>query len=661
MSQVYLWMHAIARRWILLASLLVSMTFVFTFWGWPRQQDLGIGQSPGTIAYQTVKLFTLESDLSDKDCVWQLEVARWLGAVVWSFAVGTVLIGLFKQRALTAFVAGCTFWRRGHVIVAGLGRPEANCERLIGRLRAAGRDVVVVEPDADHPGLDACRAAGAVCLHGSPQEETELRRARIERAGALLALGDDDRQNIHLLAAAAKLLGAAASSSGEKIPAPGEDDEDPLAPGDNGSVGCVIQLSEPGMLEVLGRHELQRDATDRLHLRVFNRHELIARAMLRESLLGPHAPVLRKVLLLGTGSQGRLGEALVLRAAKDFWVERADAGESFEPIEVHVFERDAAQWIECLKARHEILDHTCRLVERECLATKCGFRSVGDWQGVERESYDAAFVCLPDESHALLQASRLRDALPSHVPVVVRVQEERAGFGALLRRPDAGGLGRNLRVVGTHERVFDIAASLHPFAEIIAQALHQDYLYLTQRKIREAEIRGDQKLASELARKDAFRPWSELDESYRESNRGLALRLRRHLTVPQPNGAPPRQFRLVFSRRELIDPRELYLLSAQEPNNELERMARQEHELWCDAQRAAGWRRGIASASGSNPNQKLNPNLVPWENLSEGMKDYDRGIIRRLPYVFAKADYKLAEQHHEKGSVISIAALRKLS
>lgn len=652
MSRLYLWLHAIAHRWILLALLLVAATFLFSFWGWPLEDDLLQAEShqnvsrhsAGTIAYQTVKLFTLDSELSDRNCVWQLEVARWLGALGWACAVGTVLIGLFQQRALTVFVACCTFVRRGHVIVAGLGPPEENRERLIEHLRAARRDVLVLEPDAGHPGLEACRSVGAVCLSGSPHEETELRRAQLGRAGALVALGDDDRQNVDLLGAVAGLLATRAAADGTQPDrqAP-PDEEDPLTPSHSRNVGCVIQFSEPGMLEVLRRHELHRDPTDRLHLRIFNRHELIARAMLRESLLGQNVPVLRKVLLLGTGNQGRLGEALVLRAAKDLWLERAGAGESFEPLEIHVFEREACLWIECLKARHEILDRTCRLVERECLAAKCGFRSVGEWQGIEHENYDAALVCLPDESHATMQAARLREVLDPSVPVVVRVREEHAGFGELLRRPGAGGLGKNLRAVGTHDRVFDVAASIHPFAEIIAQAAHQDYLVLTQRNLRAAEARGDSATAGTIAGKAAFCPWSELDESYRESNRALAMRLREHLTVPQPDGRPARRFRLEFSPRVLIEPWSLYRLSDHEPNNELERMAEREHELWCAAQHAAGWRYAPAGEHSSDPRQKLNSNLVPYRELSDGMKEYDRNILRRLPYIFAKADYKVAD------------------
>jgi hypothetical protein len=93
----------------------------------------------------------------------------------------------------------------------------------------------------------------------------------------------------------------------------------------------------------------------------------------------------------------------------------------------------------------------------------------------------------------------------------------------------------------------------------------------------------------------------------------------------------------------LIEPWNLYRLSDQQPNNELERQAEREHEMWCAAQRAAGWRYAPACENTSDPRQKLTPNLVPYGELSDGMKEYDRNILRRLPYIFAKSDYQVVE------------------
>jgi len=479
--------------------------------------------------------------------------------------------------------------------------------------------------------LEACRQAGAVCLIGSPYEPSMLRNAQLSRAGTLLALCEDDRKNVSLLTLTESLVGRGADSVRSE-------DEDPLAPSDPENVGCVIQVSEPRLMEVLRRHDLHRDPSDNLHLRIFSMHEMVARAMLRECMIGPETRELNKVLLLGVGGEGRLGEALVVRLAKDRFID-AEPGQAVRPVEVHVYDQMASNWARCVQGGFDAeMEQICRLRPTDCIASRCGFRGLGQREELIKAEYDAVFICMSDESHALIQAAQLRDVLPTRVPIIVRVHEELSGFGRLLERPNAGGLGENIHVVGSHDRVFDIIASMNPTVEMLAQVLHQDYLLLTQRKRRAAQERGDTEMARTIAEKAAFVPWRRLAEEYRDSNRALAQRLRAHLNVPAMAGGKGRRFRLEFCPRGLIAPQNLFVLSKEE----LETLATQEHQMWCETMTSLGWRKGGGPAPhGSDPVRKLNPNLIPWEELTNDMKENDRNIIRRLAYIFAKADYRV--------------------
>lgn len=629
MCSLYACFRVLVRNWLLLALLLIASTFLFGMIGFARQQP---SNSLLTNAYLVAQMCTLNcGEVTKPDLVWELEVARWLGFVVWGFTLATILLRLFSQRALALLVAVCA---RGHVIVAGLGVPEAERDKLVEKLRKQWRNVVVIEPDAAHPGLETCRQAGAVCLIGSPFEETMMRKARLERAGTLLALSEVDRKNVTLLSLAAKMLNPGAAD----VPPSGE--EDPLAPPGPNTLGCVVQVSEPGLLEVLRRHDLHHDANAHLHLRIFSTHEMVARAMLRECALGLKVPVLNKVLLLGTGAGGRLGEALVLRAMKDRWIDR-EPDQPVRRLEIDVYDEKAEGWVNCVRGGFDQqMRELCELKATDRLANRCGFRGIAQRDELEGAKYDAVFVCMSNEAHALIQAVQLREVLPERVPIIVRVHEEAAGFGKLMQRPDAGGLGKNLHVVGSHDRVFDIVASMNPITEMVAQVLHQDYLLLTQRKIRAAEDRGDLAEAAKLGNKAAFAQWLRLADEYHKSNRALAQRLRSHLTVPSESGQLARRFRLQYCPRELITPHNSFRLTGAE----VEALARQEHDLWWQKMESLGWRQGSGQdPHSSDPVLKLNPNLVPWEKLAEGMKEYDRNIIRRIAHVFAKADYRVVE------------------
>jgi hypothetical protein len=284
----------------------------------------------------------------------------------------------------------------------------------------------------------------------------------------------------------------------------------------------------------------------------------------------------------------------------------------------------------------EELAALCRLHPYDLPGARHGYREPEMRKRLEEAQVDVAFICLSNESLALIQAATLREILRDTVHIIVRVKEEDAGFGALLQPPAAGGLGRFIRPVGTHDQVFDIAKSMNPMIELLAQVLHHDYLLLTARKIRRTKESGDEAKVKELRAKKAYVPWRKLAEDLKESNRMLAVRLRKHLTIPGSN----RRFMIRFAPHELLQPDKMFRLS----EAEIEALAMQEHDEWMAAMKSLGWRKGHgANPHASDPERKLNPNLVPWTELDEGMKDYDRNIIRRLPYYFAKADYEIVE------------------
>ena len=109
--------------------------------------------------------------------------------------------------------------------------------------------------------------------------------------------------------------------------------------------------------------------------------------------------------------------------------------------------------------------------------------------------------------------------------------------------------------------------------------------------------------------------------------------------VPATATEPGRTFTLAYAPRELISPDGLYQLSA----TELHRMAEREHELWCQATEPEWQLGGASNVHGSDPDARKHPNLVPWSVLDRSVKEYDYNIIRRLPYVFARGDYKVVE------------------
>ena len=129
--------------------------------------------------------------------------------------------------------------------------------------------------------------------------------------------------------------------------------------------------------------------------------------------------------------------------------------------------------------------------------------------------------------------------------------------------------------------------------EKIAVAIHTDY-------VKKQQERG----------KDVPYPtWESLPDSLKYSNIRQAKTIFSKLELVgctvEPNGTTPVQ---AFSETEI------------------ELMAEYEHELWVEERKKNGWVYG----SEKNVEQKITPYLVPYGELSEEIKEYDRDTIRNI-------------------------------
>lgn len=118
-------------------------------------------------------------------------------------------------------------------------------------------------------------------------------------------------------------------------------------------------------------------------------------------------------------------------------------------------------------------------------------------------------------------------------------------------------------------------------------------------------------------------PWDELPEPVKESNRsqadniGLKLKAVGCCLVPLADWDA-----------------ELFKFIPEE----VELMAEMEHERWSSERKRAGW---TYKEGPKNIKKKTSPYLVPWNELSEDIKELDRNSVRALPSLLAKADFQI--------------------
>lgn len=141
----------------------------------------------------------------------------------------------------------------------------------------------------------------------------------------------------------------------------------------------------------------------------------------------------------------------------------------------------------------------------------------------------------------------------------------------------------------------------------IARAIHQKY-------------RRDQR-GRKPDTDPAMQPWERLPEHLKESNRRQAEHIPEKLRAIGCTIAPARGTRAATA------------FTAEE----IERLAEMEHDRWVADRRAAGWTPGPER----DVERKITPYLVPWDELAEDIREYDREAVRGIPEVLAEAGLEI--------------------
>jgi len=225
-----------------------------------------------------------------------------------------------------------------------------------------------------------------------------------------------------------------------------------------------------------------------------------------------------------------------------------------------------------------------------------------------RADVTGVYVCVGDDAVGLDAALHLRHRLGNGtVPIVVRTTQE-GGVAAVLAGEGRGDTCGNLRVFRLLDLVCRPDVLLAGQNEALARAIHQNYVSDRRREGQTVETNS------------SMVAWEQLPESLKESNRGQATDIARKLEAIGCDLAP------------LTD------WDAEPPAftaDEIELLARMEHDRWRKERETAGWRLAAARSE----DRKESPYLVAYEELPADVKEIDRATVRALPAFLAEVDF----------------------
>ncbi len=549
-----------------------AAAIVLGYWGFGKHfADRGETRSFLDLTYLVLQLFTIESGAVPAP-PWQLEAARFLAPIVPAWALVKALAAIFGEQLLALRLR----FLRGHVVICGLGRKGL---QLAKDFRAQGLRVVALELDPSNSRIGACKVAGVFVLIGDAADRGTLRKARPCRAKYVIGVAGDDLTNIAIASLTCELARNKASPF--------------VSP-----VQCIIHVVSLKLCALLTTQDFFREKDTPVDVTVFNIYENTARLMsleypLDRGLIRAGDP--REVHLVVVGF-GLMGQSLTLQTAKE-----AHFANGKKP-RVTVIDRRADPKRRIFYGRYPQFDKACRLsFVSEDAESLDVLERIKAWAS-DKNALTAVVISLDDDSRAtLLALSILHHLADVRVPIFIRTAEE-LGLANVLNQeiyhPESL---ENLHSFGVIRRCCTAQVLLHEDLDRLARATHERY---------RAYVAANA-APGKTSTKEPVPTWDDLDPQLQDSNRQQAdhipvkLRAVGCISAPREHaGTPVEEFE----------------------EQEVEILAHMEHSRWNAERFLAGWTLGPKSVS-----KKTSPYLVPWEELPENIKEYDRCTVREIP------------------------------
>ncbi len=524
------------------------------------QQHHGVLEPLTTRLYLSLQLFVLQSGAVTGPVPWQLDVARFAAPVVAGYTILQTLAVVFQEQVAALRLRAV----RDHLVVAGLGRKGW---LLVQGLLRRGEQVVVIEADGSTSELDAVRRSGALVVIGDARSPQTQRRAGVARARQLVTLTGADATNVEV-AEAGRGLGRATRT---------------------GTLRGVMHLEDPELSLLVCGQELDRYGPGAARLDVVNVYAAGVRVLLQI-----HPPFPSEgpahVAIVGTGATAR---ELALALARS-WGTRGTTAQ--ERLRLTIAGRSTRSLFALWDQHAELARFADLEVADELVAV-----------AVSRP--DVVYVCPDGAAAAVSTALAFRRLACDHPCRIVVVLEQRSGLDRVLERASQLDGAPSIATFGLLDEVCGPDVLLAGTTELLARALHRTYL--------------DAHPDSGADEDPALRPWAELDEALRESNRDQAAHVGVKLAAIGRTIGPLTDWDA--AHRPFSD-------------DEVEVMARSEHDRWMTERQRGGWRPGPR-----DPDRRTTPYLVPWEELSEEIRDHDRLFVRQLPRLLASVGL---QAHH---------------
>ncbi len=574
---MYFWKN---YQWPVLCFL-AFLAFGLGFIGFKKYLS-AIGQvhSFWDVFYLSIQLFILESGSVLGDVSWELEIARFLAPVVAAYTAVKALAVIFREQ----FQLVNLKFIKGHVIICGLGQKGLVFARNFCK---QGHRVVVIELDKDNNMVDLCRAQGAIVLIGNAADKDLLVEAQVSKAKYIISVCGEDSINAEVAVIARELCGERTKNV----------------------LTCLVHIVDPQLCNLLRAKELETQKMDFFRLEFFNIYEIGARSLFENYPVFSEKDEFHEIsphmLIVGLG---RMGKSLLAHAAREWKTVHKLTGKR---LPITFIDRYAEAKRDMLCLQYPQLEKVCDIKALQYEIESTEFHKAEFLFDEEKKlSITNIYVCFDDASLSLSSALTLHQHLrDQHIPIVLMPHD--AGFANLIQDKQKGGnVFSNLYAFGLLDITCRADLMRGGIYEILARDSHEDY------------VSSEKMKGNTIENNSSMVPWDELPENLKESNRRLADHIVIKLKAVDCCIAP------------LTDwDAELFKFTEEA----IEKLAKMEHDRWNKERMLDGWRYGQTKDN----EKKISPYLVPWDALSNDIREKDRNKVRELPASLAKAGFRI--------------------
>lgn len=598
-----------------------------------------------TTFYNIARLFTLNHSFesSTADGFNHLIVlAAFIVTIFVFLTILSLIIYAFTGLRLKCIDLLHMLFRRKIVVICGLGRiGNAIVSDCVKTESGRNVSIVVIEKDPQNPHIQTCRDKGIIVLIGDATEQDLLLRARANKALRVFVVTGSDTHNIEVVMKLFHYCG------GDKVPV------------------CYLHVIDPiqaQLVEDACRIEKDNTCLNLPKIKTFNIYRDTARQFVNK-YLPDHSPDAEQILHFTLFGFGPMAQALALQLVRQahfinqkrlrmtIYTEDADKRSFLARYPAFCPEPGTVDWANL----SESVDNWNCSTLRPSLSAQASedFHNVAVEYACNAEFKEIPANLLPS---VLDDLTKTKPENSVDGPIIVCFEDERRNFETaielkemLQRRPikpstiyawlprltGLADLLDNLRekssdftkqntnqlsspqiiTFGKTDDICRIEEILQDRMDVFASMIHGAHQELVDRE------------DPERAASSPIETWEALSREHRESNRqqydhmDIKLRSMGYHRVPEDSNE------------------ETAILEF--TNQQIEVLSKIEHNRWIAERLLAGYK--YAPPDKRDDRALLHPDLVPWEQLTEHSKEYDRKAVGRIPHVLSRVGEKIIQ------------------